>query len=133
MAAVPRMVHELPLDDRFKQHCGKLFIAFLLFRDAPELPLHRSVQRRLDRHPAGLHLLMALQRDGIQHVQRLPRRAVPDEPERRADASADRTDADADRLYRHSTPNPTLLIPGVIRRAQRGGTGREGGYTAVTR
>ncbi len=37
MVSVPRMVHELPLDDRFTQYRGRLFIAFLLLRNKPEL------------------------------------------------------------------------------------------------
>ena len=39
MMSVPRMVHELPPDDHFTQHDGKLFLVFPLFQNEPELPL----------------------------------------------------------------------------------------------
>ena len=39
MVSMPRMVHELPLDDHFTQHDGKLFLVFPLFQNELEPPL----------------------------------------------------------------------------------------------
>jgi hypothetical protein len=81
MVSLPRMVNELPLDDHFTPHYGKLLIVFPLFQHELELPLRlppstKSLVRAIRARPsraARYTLQDRHKRDVVGHTPTQPR------------------------------------------------------------